>query len=182
MKKPMLIGLIVAIASLGLLFAAMRAAQDSGRHHESTADAAVKNLTLTIDGQTVALSDGAAEMEAAPGSAAKNTAGIVGEPVAGDVNSDGKPDEALLIRNDPGGSGTFYYAVVAVADDGGYRATNAVPLGDRIEPQGIAFSDGHFVYRFLERRPGQPKSDAPTVEKSFSIHFDPATAGIAPGP
>ena len=182
MKKPMLIGLIAAIASLGLLFAAIRAAQDGGRNHESQADAAVKNLTLTIDGQTFALSDGAAEVEAAPGSAAKNTVRIVGEPIAGDVNGDGKPDEAVLISNDPGGSGTFYYAVVAVADGGGYRATNTVLLGDRIEPRGIAFADGHFVYRFLERRPGQPMSDAPTVEKSVSIHFDPATGAIAPAP
>lgn len=178
----MLIGLIAAIASLGLLFAAIRAAQDWGSEREAKADSAVKNLKLTIDGQTFALSGGAAEVEAAPGSATKNTALIVGEPVAGDANGDGKPDEALLISNDPGGSGTFYYAVVAVADGGGYRASNAVLLGDRIEPQGIEFADGHFVYRFLERRPGQPMSDAPTVEKSVSIHFDPATGGIAPRP
>ncbi len=182
MKKPMLIGLIAAIASLGLLFAAIRAAQDGGRDHEAKGDSAVKNLTLTIDGQTFALTDGAAEMEAAPGSAAQNTVRIVGGPVAGDVNGDGKPDEALLIRNDPGGSGTFYYAVVAVADGGGYRATNAVLLGDRIEPQGIEVADGHLVYRFLELQPGQPMSDAPTVEKSVSVHFDPATGGLAPGP
>ncbi|MCB1264632.1 MAG: hypothetical protein KDB56_08575 [Mycobacterium sp.] len=178
MKKPMLIGLIAAIASLGLLFAAIRSAQDQ----ETKGESAVKNLTLTIDGQTFALSDGVAEKESAPGSAAKNTVRIVGDPVAGDVNGDGQADEALLIRNDPGGSGAFYYAVVAFADGGAYHATNAVLLGDRIEPQGIEFTGGRFVYRFLERRPGQPMADAPTVKKSVAIQFAPATGGITAGP
>ena len=53
----------------------------------------------------------------------------------GDLNGDGTPDVAFLLTQSPGGSGTFYYAVVALRTATGYTGTNAVLLGDRIAPQ-----------------------------------------------
>ncbi len=180
MKRPLLTGLLIAsAAALILLFVVMRSAiQQSSQ----AAPAAVKNITVTLDGDTVTLTDGVARRPAAPGSAAQNTVRVVGEPVMGDATADGAADAALLLENDPGGSGTFYYAVLAVDDDGSYRATNAVPLGDRIEPQGIEFSNGSFVYRFLERKPGEPLAAAPSVEKRVEITVDAASNRISAGP
>ena len=179
MKRPVLVGLLVAsVAALAALVLVMRSAvQQSG----DAAPAVVKNITVTLDGAAVTLTDGVAETPAAPGSAAKNTVRIVGEPVMGDATGDGTADAALLIENDPGGSGTFYYAVLAVDDNGTYRSTNAVPLGDRIDPQGIEFAGDRFVYRFLDRKPSEPLAAAPGVEKRVEIVFDPASERISAG-
>lgn len=136
------------------------------------------DLTVRIDGQEFTLVDGVARNEAAPGSAAQNGLRVVGDPVPGDLTGDGRADDALLIVNDPGGSGTFYYAVVAVEDDGRYRATNVVPLGDRIVPQRIEFTDGRFVYEYLSRRPGEPLSVTPTVPTSTAVEYDRQSGGI----
>ena len=163
---------VAALAAVAVLIFVMR----SSLHHQvlQANPSSPEDLTVTIDQQTFNLRDGVAEVDAAPGSAAKNTLRIVGEPVAGDINGDGKPDSALLLRNEPGGSGTFYYAVLAVNGGGGYRASNALALGDRVVPKTIEFTDGRFVYRFLERKPGEPIAAEPTVEKRVVVRFDPA--------
>jgi hypothetical protein len=180
MKRPVLTGLLLAsAAALILLFVVMRSAI---QQTSVAAPAEVKNITVTLDGDTVTLRDGVAERPAAPGSAAQNTVRIVGEPVMGDATGDGRPDAALLLENDPGGSGTFYYAVLAVDDDGSYRATNAVSLGDRIAPRGVEFTDGRFVYRYLERKPGEPLAVAPSVEKRTEITVDAASNLISANP
>jgi hypothetical protein len=180
MKRPVLTGLLLAsAAALILLFVVMRSAIQQS---SVAAPAEVKNITVTLDGDTVTLNDGVAEKPAAPGSAAQNTVRIVGEPVIGDATGDGRADAALLLENDPGGSGTFYYAVLAVDDDGSYRATNAVSLGDRIAPRGVEFTDGRFVYRYLERKPGEPLAVAPSVEKRTEITVDAASNRISANP
>jgi hypothetical protein len=180
MKRPVLTGLLLAsAAALILLFVVMRSAI---QQTSVAAPAEVKNITVTLDGDTVILRDGVAERPAAPGSAAQNTVRIVGEPVMGDATGDGRADAALLLENDPGGSGTFYYAVLAIDDDGSYRATNAVSLGDRIAPRGLEFTDGRFVYRYLERQPGEPLAVAPSVEKRTAITVDAASNLISANP
>ncbi len=190
-KRLFLWLIVAAAAALALLLFAMRPAMN--RQAAQVDSTAVKNLTVTIDNQSFTLKDGVAEVPAAPGSSAKNTLRVVGDPVSGDVNggdvnSGGRPDAALLLANDPGGSGTFYYAVLAVNDggaapavnDGGsLHATNALLLGDRIKPQDVSFSDGTVVYRFLERKPGESMAADPSVSKSVAIRLDPASGRIA---
>ncbi|MCW1958728.1 MAG: hypothetical protein KIH64_009320 [Mycobacterium sp.] len=180
MKRPVLLSLLVAsVAALAALFFVMRTAVDKAGEH--AAPAAVRNVTVELDGQPFTLKDGVAAVESAPGSAAKNTVRIVGEPAVGDATGEGEQDAALLIANDPGGSGTFYYAVLAVNHGGAYQATNAVALGDRIVPQGIDFTDGHFVFHFLDRKSGESMADEPTVEEHVKINIDPKTNRISVG-
>ena len=174
----MLFGLVAAIAALGLLFAVIRSVQDEQRTAQPD-PSAMRNLTITIDGESFTLVDGVAENESAPGSAGKNIVRLVGDPVVADLTGDGTSDAALLIRHDPGGSGTFYYAVLAINDTGSYRVSNALPLGDRIVPQNVDVSDGRVVYRFLEHAPGQSMADAPTLERAVSVMFDPASGSIS---
>ncbi|MGV0993069.1 MAG: hypothetical protein ACOYB7_12550 [Mycobacterium sp.] len=174
MKKPAFaIGALVAVAvALGIFFF-LRA----GHGGQDSRQSATDNLAVTIGEQSFTLVNGAAEKEIAPGS--KETVRVVGEPVTGDVTGDGKPDTALLIADDPGGSGTFYYAVLAVDQGGSWRATNALPLGDRIKPENIQYADGQFVYRFLERKPDEPMSAPPTVENTVPVRLDAASGKIS---
>ena len=175
-KRLFLWLVVAAAAGLALLLFAMRPAMN--RQAAQVDSATVKNLTVGIDTQTFTLKDGVAEVPAAPGSAAKNTLRVVGDPVSGDVNGDGRPDAALLLANDPGGSGTFFFAVLAVNDGSSFHASNALPLGDRIKPQDVSFGDGTFVYRFLERKPGEPMSDDPRVPRTVTVRLDPASGQI----
>lgn len=178
MAKRLYVWLVVAAAAaVAVLIFVMR----SSLHHQvpQANPSSAADLTVTIDQQTFDVRDGIAEVDAAPGSSAKNTLRVVGEPVAGDVNGDGKPDTAMLLQNAPGGSGTFYYAVLAVNEGGGYHASNVLPLGDRIKPERLDFTDGRFVYRFLERRPGEPMAAEPTVGKTVVVQFDPASDRIS---
>ena len=182
-RKP----LLVSMAVLGVLVGAVAIAgfirfnfTDGGDvRGDRQPSPEVTDLAITIDGQTFVMTDGVAETAAQPGSATQNTVRIVGDPVAGDADGDGDPDAALLIQNDPGGSGTFYYAVVAINEVGSYHASNAVPLGDRIDPQTVALKDGRFVYTYLERAPGESMADRPSVEKIVTISVDKATGVIS---
>ena len=144
----------------------------------------ISDLTITIDTQEFAMSDGVAVIPPSQGSETANTLRLIGAPVmgdsdVGDSDSDGNPDAALLVQHDPGGSGTFYYAVVAINDGGSYRASNALLLGDRIEPRAVEFADGRFVYTYAERKPGDSMSERGTVEKSVTVTVDNSAGAIS---
>ena len=177
MKKPGLIvaAFIVLAVALCVAFAVTRI----GHGRQSSQPPATEHLVVTIGDQSFTLVNGVAEKQSAPGSSATETVRVVGEPVSSDVTGDGKDDVALLLADDPGGSGTFYYAVLAVNDGSSWHATNVVPLGDRIAPEKIEVVDGQFVYRFLERHPGDPMATTPTVQNSVPIRFDAASGRIS---
>lgn len=67
----------------------------------------------------------------------------------------------------------------AVNDGGSYRASNALLLGDRIEPRAVEFTDGRFVYTYAERKPGDSMSERGTVEKSVTVTIDHSTGAIS---
>lgn len=175
MTKPFLATLIAAVVALGVLFVVIRTSLVS----QHSPPSATERLVVTIGDQSFTLVNGVAEKKSAPGSAATETVRVVGEPVSSDVTGDGKTDVALLLADDPGGSGTFYYAVLAVNDGASWHATNVVPLGDRIAPEKIEVVDGQFVYRFLERHPGDPMATTPTVPNSVPIRFDSTSGRIS---
>ena len=139
----------------------------------------ISDLTITIGTQEFAMSDGVAVIPPSQGSETANTLRLIGAPVMGDSDGDGNPDAALLVQHDPGGSGTFYYAVVAINDGGSYRASNALLLGDRIEPRAVEFADGRFVYTYAERKPGDSMSERGTVEKSVTVTVDNSAGAIS---
>ena len=179
MRKSVLV--IAALLGVAAAAWAIFAALGAGREVQESLPPVTQNLDVTIGDQTFTLVDGVAVKESAPGSASSRTVRVLDEAVDGDFTGDGKPDAALVISDDPGGSGTFYYAVLAVNDGRSWRATNALPLGDRIKPESIDFVGGRFVYRYLERKPGEAMADAPTVEKVLPIRFDATSGRISAG-
>jgi hypothetical protein len=55
---------------------------------------------------------------------------------------------------------------------GQYRTTNAVLLGDRIFPQGIAIVNGIIVARYKDRRVHEPMTSVPSVEKKIYLPYE----------
>ncbi len=179
--------LLVSVAVLGVIVGAVAVAGFIRFNFTNGGDVVsdrksspeISDLTITIDTQEFDMSDGVAVIPPSQGSATANTLRLIGVPVLGDSDGDGNPDAALLVQHDPGGSGTFYYAVVAINDGGSYRASNALLLGDRIEPRAVEFADGRFVYTYAERRPGDAMSERGTVEKSVTVTVDDSTGAIS---
>ncbi len=122
-----------------------------------------KSVTVTIDGQPVTLVKGYAESPAAPGSATKIVTQYFGNDATGDLNGDGLADTAFLLTQNGGGSGTFYYVVVALATKTGYEGTNAVLLGDRISPQTTEIEGGKLVVNYADRAAGAPMTTKPSI-------------------
>jgi hypothetical protein len=83
--------------------------------------------------------------------------------IKADLNGDGLEDVAFLLTQDGGGSGTFYYVVVALKAGTGYKGTNAIFLGDRIAPQKTEIHNGELVVNCAERRPSEPMTVQPSV-------------------
>jgi len=149
-----------------------------------------KNATYIIQGQSVTLVNGRAE-SAIAGSASKTITQYFGNVATGDLSGDGVPDVAFLLTQDGGGSGTFYYVVVAVNDNGpstgadtrtigSYKGTNALFLGDRIAPQTTEIHDGQLVVNYAERNSGEPMTAQPSVGKSIYIHLDVKNMELVP--
>lgn len=128
-----------------------------------------KNTTYTIEGQSVTLVHGKAETEVAPGSSSKITTQYFGNEARGDVNGDGIEDIAFLLTQQGGGSGTFYYVVVALGGKDGYTGTNAILLGDRIAPQTTEIKDGQIIVNYAERNQDDPMTTPPSVGVSLYL-------------
>ncbi len=131
-----------------------------------------KDITYEIDHIIFTLVNGYAEQAVVPDSASKSTVRMFGEPVYGDLDGDGDEDAAVLLTYDGGGTGTFYYASLAIKHSGGFRSTNTLLLGDRIAPQTIEIHDGKAVFNYAERKAGEPMTTMPSVGKSLWIHLD----------
>lgn len=164
-------GVLAIVAVIGLVYMSYF---NAGVEPLSKTD--YKNATYKIDGEAVTLKDGAAEVEAAPGSASKISYTYFGNVGKGDLNGDTIPDLAFLITKSGGGSGTFYYVVGALQNTaGGYEGTDAVLLGDRIAPQTTEISDGKVIVNYADRKQGEPMTAKPSVGKSIWLKLDTKT-------
>lgn len=177
---------IIALVFAGSRFGADRSAPAAGTSSSSTTVATSsdsqtisgfdpRQATYSIEGISVTLRDGLSE-RAIPNSSSKIITRYFGNGAIGDINGDGRNDIAFLITQQTGGSGLFYYAVVAlnastgtsvVASDGTivgtYRVTNAVLIGDRIAPQPMEVRDGKLLVNYAERKPDEPMTAPPSV-------------------
>ena len=125
------------------------------------------NATYQINETPTLFVNGRAETEAAPGSATKIVDQVFGEPVYGDLNGDGASDAGVILVDQPGGTGTFYYLAAAINQNGNYVGTNAILLGDRIAPQNIEIRSGTLIANYADRNPGEPFSTQPSMGKSL---------------
>ena len=182
MKKLLYIGIVVLFILVGGYVVAL---MQFGRGPQQLASHAVlsdpKNISYTIDGVEYPLANGVFAKAKAQGSVSISRVSIFGEPVQGDLDGDGDADAALTLVYDPGGSGTFFYVVLAINDKGVYRGTNGILLGDRIAPQTLEIHYGKAVANIVVRKPGQSFSDEPTVGKSVWVALDTSLNTISEG-
>lgn len=165
------IAIIVVIMGLGIFKFNWTNSEDTALE-QSALD--VKNISYVVGEVRFDLKDGKAENEV-EGGFSKNVLMMFGEPVYGDLNEDGKMDAAVMLVNNAGGSGIFYYAALVVSNGDVYVPTNAMLLGDRIAPQTVEIRDGRAIYNIADRRADEPMSTPPSISESVWINFDKNT-------
>jgi heat shock protein HslJ len=171
--------LVTTVAFVGALLAACERDAAETPSPSIGARADHRNIEYTIGGRPVLLVDGVADEPAAPGSAARVVTRYFGNEVRGDLNGDGREDVVFLLTQEPGGSGTFYYAAAALDSPQGLVGSQAVFLGDRIAPQTTELRpDGMIVVNYADRAPGESFATPPSVGKSIWLKLDPATLEI----
>lgn len=94
-----------------------------------------------------------------------------GNELSTDLDGDGDEDVAFIVTYEPGGSGTFYYAVVAIKTENGYIGSDGYLLGDRIAPQSTTLSPNSrhknvVVFNYADRRLEEPMTTEPSIGKS----------------
>ena len=163
--------LIIAIVAIGLVYFQLTK-KDRENNIPIVSVFDVPNMTYTVGGETFTLINGKAEKEYTSDSATKNTLSIFGQPLYADLDKDNDLDAALWLVNNPGGSGTFYYAVLAINNGNDSFTTNALLLGDRIAPQTLEFDSGRALFNYAERKAGEPMTTQPSMGKSLWIQYD----------
>jgi hypothetical protein len=130
-----------------------------------------KNTSYTIEGELIELTNGESVIEQDASSSEKETSKYFGKELRVDLNEDGTDDSAFILTKNGGGSGTFYYLVVALNKNNGFVGINGILLGDRIEPVSNEFKNGEIVITYLDRLPSEPMVKKPTNKavKHFKI-------------
>ncbi|MES2213712.1 MAG: META domain-containing protein [Patescibacteria group bacterium] len=173
-KSTFVVSLVFLILIIGVIWLAYypkKAVAPTPQTGES-----IKNATYSIDGRSVTLVNGISEIPAAPQSATKITTRYFGNEVTGDFNADGRVDTAFILTQNTGGSGTFYYVVVALNTKDGYIGSQALLLGDRIAPQTTEIGNNTIlVVNYADRKPGESFATPPSVGKSIWLKFDSNT-------
>ena len=166
--KTIIVLIVLVLAGFGLwefIYFQKNVSENSANPLE-TEQKDYKNISYVIDGKSVDLKNGISEVEAVSGSASKIVTKYFGNVAAGDLNGDGINDTAFLLTQDGGGSGTFYYVVVALKTSDGYIGTNAILLGDRIAPQTTEIRNGYLIVNYADRAENEPMTTRPSMGKS----------------
>ena len=161
--RPTLYLMLSGMMVVGMVLAAFIPAATPAPTMGPRPAASYKDATYQIDGKSITLVNGISETEATPHSASKIVTRYFGNDAIGDLNGDGKEDIAFLLTQNGGGTGTFYYVVVALHTATGYLGTNAVLLGDRIAPQTTHIENGTVVVNYAKRKPGESFAVKPSV-------------------
>jgi len=130
-----------------------------------------RNNTYTITGEEFRLVDGKFEKQIVPGSASKIVVEVFDDMTRGDINNDGLDDAVVILRQETGGSGTFYYVAIAMNSINGYSGTSAIFIGDRIAPQTTEIRDGKIIVNYADRKPWESFSERPSVGKSKYLSY-----------
>jgi len=173
--------LIIILISLGLYFSYSKKSTENPLPEITSFDA--RNSTFTIESKKINLVNGIySDNETLANSNTKIVTRYFGNEARGDLNFDGKDDISFLVSQDNGGSGLFYYVVVAYTTPTGYKTTNAFFIGDRIAPQTSQINtSAHELYvNYAERKSGEPFTARPSqgATKILKVTSDGILKGL----
>lgn len=174
MKKISIIAIVFIIIIGGVFFYA-KSEKATNKSENNVVVSDPRNTSYSIDGEIFTLTNGTVEKEIVPDSATKNVVTIYGDPVFGDIDGDGDEDAVVVLINNPGGSGEFYYAALAVNVDGTYIGTDTMFLGDRIIPESFYIENNRGVVNYLARNFEDSFVVEPSVEKTVHMQYDKET-------
>lgn len=179
MKKVIALVLLGVAVSTGY-FIVTSSDKTIEREQVEAEGADYKNISYTIDGTPVALTDGYNESEAVPDSATKVVTRYFGNELVTDLDDDGDDDIAFILTQETGGSGVFYYAVAALNTEDGYVGSDGYLIGDRIAPQSTNLSSNPrhknvVVFNYSDRESGESMDVRPSVGKSVYLKVNPET-------
>jgi len=150
MKIKMFLGMTVGVIFLLMGLGAATAATDPGNATYFGIVEGKKSITLK-DGQWKG-------KPFVSGGASRSTAGLMeGFRVTGDLTGDGKPEEAVILWQNSGGSGTFYFLAVLTRKGNQLVNIATAPLGDRIQILGGGIRDGQIELKVLRHGPKDPR-------------------------
>lgn len=103
-----------------------------------------------------------------------------GNESKGDIDGDGVEDRAYLVTEDGGGSGTFFYATIALKTPTDEVIVGKILLGDRIAPQSTNIKDGIVTINYADRGPNDSFVIKPYIGKSLQLVYDVSTKELIP--
>ena len=133
------------------------------------------NATFTIDNQPITLSKGTNEEDIIPGGELTQDTNLTNLIAYGDLNGDKKDDAAVVLIQSGSGSGVFIYIAAYVSGLLNYKGSNAIFIGDRIDPKSISISNGVITFNYLDRKPDEPYAADPTVPTSKQFVYSNGT-------
>jgi len=126
----------------------------------------IKNADYMLESRTVTIRDGVAT-ETIPGSASTIKTSLLEGSAFADIDGDGKKDAVVILRDEPAGTGIFYYVSVILANSNPLLSTNAVLLGDRIRIKEIVITGNRILVTVLGRKEGEAMVVQPSVERTL---------------
>lgn len=121
------------------------------------------NATFDFEDGPITLKNGTNEKNIDPSGASVLETMLTDVIGYGDINNDKKDDAVVAIVQDGASSGVFIYIAAYVSAPLNYKGTNALFVGDRIEPKTITIKNGLITFTYLDRKNGEPMSADPTV-------------------
>ena len=109
------------------------------------------------------LTDGEYRKKYEPDSASERVLKL-SHSAAGNLDDTGGEDAVVILIDNPGGSGTFYYLFASINQNGKPLNVTTIPLGDRIRVEGLAIKEKEIVVDMLTRGDDEAMASEPTLE------------------
>jgi heat shock protein HslJ len=134
---------------------------------------ALKNAEYSgIYEEIIRLTDGRYEGEPfVEGGASRPTVTFTGAYALGDLNGDGLDDAAVVLVENSGGSGSFFYLALVLNQDGNPENVVTQLLGDRAQVESVTIDGAEIAIKAMAHAPGDPMC-CPTQEVDLTYRFD----------
>lgn len=150
MNKKILILFIIIALVLGVIAAFVLSGESTPQIKEpEEIDTGPMYATYIIEGQEIALVNGF-KKEQIPGFMTMRTTQVFQGPFWGDIDGDQDEDAVLTIVQSVEGGAPSYYLALALRQGETYQGTEALFLGDRVEPQALHIKNGMIVLQYID--------------------------------